>query len=190
MLVRLVNPTYDVRRRRVSNGNNHGGEGGYNMARHKNHFRRRNPFAAGSINKLAIKVAGALGGAVAAATVPSMVSPSLNTGWGGVGIALVIAFGGSYLLKSMSMDLAEGVLIGGSVQAVSRAITIVTGKTLLSAGMGQYGPLNFTIPVPAYSAAAPAIAASASKTSGTKTAATAAALGMIGRTRSYNKYVS
>jgi len=187
MLVRLVNPTYDVRRRRVAQ--NPGGEGGY-MAKHRSTFRRRNPFAAGSINKLAVKVAGALGGAVAAASVPSMISPSLNSGWGGVGLALVVAFGGSYLLKGMSMDLAEGILIGGSVQAVSRGLTILTGKTFLTASMGQYGPLNFTIPTPAYQQQAPAISASASKTSGSKAAMPAAALGMIGRTRSYSKYVS
>jgi hypothetical protein len=163
------------------------------MAHHKHHYRRRNPFAAGDMNKLAVKVAGALGGAVAAATVPSMVSPSLNTGWGGVGLALAVAFGGAFLLKRMSNDLAEGVLIGGSVQAVSRAITIVTGKTLLTASLGQYGPLNFTIPTPAYQQAAPAIAASASKTSGGKAAATpaqAAAMGMYGARRAYSKYVS
>jgi hypothetical protein len=188
MIVRLVNPTYDARRRRVRK-ENHGGEGGISMA----HHRRRNPFAAGSINKLAVKVAGALGGAVAASAIPNMVSPSMNTGWAGVGLALVVAFGGAYLLKGMSEDLSEGVLIGGSVQAVSRAITIVTGKTLLTASLGQYGPLNFTIPTPAYSQGAPAIAASASKTGPSKgngTAAAAAAMGMLGPKRVYSKYVS
>lgn len=158
------------------------------------HRRHRNPFAAGSINKLAVKVAGALGGAVAASSVPAALSPSLNTGWGGVGMALVVAFGGAYLLKHMSEDLAEGVLIGGSVQAVSRGITIVTGKTLLTASMGQYAPLNFTIPTPAYQQQAPAIAASASKTSagkpGMTTPAAAAAMGMYGPRRAYSKYVS
>lgn len=156
------------------------------------HHRHRNPFAAGSINQLAVKVAGALGGAVAASAIPNMISPSMNTGWAGVGLALVVAFGGAYLLKGMSQNLAEGVLIGGSVQAVSRAITIVTGKTLLTASMGQYGPLNFTIPTPAYQSQ-PAIAASASKTSGSKgamTPAAAAAMGMLGPRRSYSKYVS
>ncbi len=159
------------------------------MAHHKHFHRRRNPFAAGSVNKLAIKVAGALGGAVGAASIPSMLSPRLNAGWGGVGLALVVAFGASYLLKGMSMDLAEGVLIGGSVQAVSRAITIVTGKTLLTASMGQYGPLNYTIPTPAYQQQSPAIAASASKTSGATTGVPAAAATM-GRARMYNKWVS
>jgi hypothetical protein len=158
------------------------------------HHRRRNPFAVGNINQLAVKVAGALGGAVAASALPAAISPSMNTGWAGVGMALVVAFGGAWLLKNMSQNLSEGVLIGGSVQAVSRAVTIVTGKTLLTAGMGQYAPLNFTIPTPAYSQAAPAIAASASKTSGSKTgaspAAAAAAMGMIGRGRGYSKYVS
>ena len=195
MIVRLVNPTYDARRRHAGRTHN-GGEGGFFMARHHHHrhHRRRNPFAAGSINQLAVKVAGALGGAIAASTIPSMVSPSLNTGWAGVGMALVVGFGGAFLLKGMSNDLSEGVLIGGSVQAVSRAITIVTGRTLLTASLGQYGPLNFTIPTPAYSPGAPAIAASASKTGPSKgaavTPAAAAAMGMLGPRRAYSKYVA
>ena len=156
--------------------------------KHHFHHRRRNPFAAGNMNQLAVKVAGALGGAVAASSLPAMVSPGLNTGWGGVGMALVVAFGGAWLLSKMSKDLAEGVLIGGSVQAVSRAITIVTGRTLLTASMGQYGPLSFTIPTPAYQGPAPAIAASASKTSGAKSAAVPTA--MSGPRRAYSKYVS
>jgi hypothetical protein len=187
MIVRLVNPTYDARRRRVRK-ENHGGEGGISMA----HHRHRNPFAAGSINALAVKVAGGIGGLVASSAVPSMVSPSLSTGWAGVGMAFGVAFLGSWLLNKMSSNASEGFLIGGSVQAVSRAITIVTGRTLVSASMGQYGPLNFTIPTPAYSAQ-PAIAASASKTSGSKgavTPAAAAAMGMLGPRRSYSKFVS
>jgi hypothetical protein len=187
MIVRLVNPTYDARRRRAARKEN-GGEGGFSMARH----RHRNPFAAGSINALAVKVAGGIGGLIGAASVPSMISPSLSTGWAGVGLAFGVAFIGSWLLNKMSNNAAEGFLIGGSVQAVSRAITIVTGKTLVSASMGQYGPLNFTIPTPAYQSQ-PAIAASASKTSGAKgavTPATAAALGMLGPRRAYSKYVS
>jgi hypothetical protein len=188
MIVRLVNPTYEVRRRRKSSQEKHGGEGGFLMA----HHRRKNPFASGSINQLAVKVAGAIGGAMAAGTIPSMVSPTFGTGWAGVGFALAIGFAGAWLLKGMSPNLAEGVLIGGSVNAVSRAVNVVTGRTLT---LGQYAPLNFTIPTPAYSQAAPAIAASASKTSGAKTAAApsaaaAAAMGMIGRGRGYSKYVS
>lgn len=159
------------------------------MAKHHHHHRRHgNPFASGSINKLAIKVAGALGGAVAAASVPGMISPSMNTGWTGVGLALLVAFGGAYFLRHMSADLAEGVLVGGATQAASRAITIVTGKTMLTASLGQYGPLNFTIPTPAYQQQAPAIAASASKTSGAKVGP--GTVGMLGRTRAYSKYVS
>jgi hypothetical protein len=187
MIVRLVNPTYDARRRRAARNQN-GGEGGFpNMA-----HRRRNPFAAGSINALAVKVAGGIGGLVAASSVPSMVAPSLSTGWGGVGLAGLVAFMGAWLLNKMSPNAGEGFLIGGSVQAVSRAITILTGRTLVTASLGQYGPLNFTIPTPAYQSQ-PAIAASASKTSGSKGAATpqqAAALGMLGPRRAYSKYVS
>lgn len=188
MLVRLINPTYDARRRRVAK--NPGGKGEQNMAHSKSYRRRRNPFAPGSINKLAVKVAGALGGAVGAATLPNMVMPSMASGWAGVAAAFLVAFGGSYLLKGMSMDLAEGVLIGGSLQGLSRAITQVTGKTLLTASLGQYGPLNFTIPTPAYSAAAPAIAASASKTSGSKANPAAVAAAMSGRRAGYSKFVS
>jgi hypothetical protein len=189
-IVRLVNPTYDVRHRRVAK--NQGGEGG-NMA-HKHYvYRRPNPFAAGGINKLAVKVAGAIGGAWGASAIPSMISPSLSSGWGGVGLALVVAFGGAYLLQKMSTDLAEGVLIGGSVTAVSNAVAIVTGKQIVTIGrMGQYGPLNFTIPTPAYqqSQPAPAIPASASSTKGG--AAVATQSGMMGRHRggAYSKYVS
>jgi hypothetical protein len=192
MIVRLVNPTYDVRRRRTfsQRRQNSGGEGGFMAKHHHYRHRHRNPFAAGNINQLAVKVAGALGGAVAASAVPSMISPSLSTGWSGVGMALAVAFGGSYLLKGMSMNLAEGVLLGGALQAASRAITIVTGKTMLTASLGQYGPLNFTIPTPAYQQQAPAIAASASKTSGGKPATQAAAMGLLGARRAYSKYVS
>jgi hypothetical protein len=192
MIVRLVNPTYDARRRRTKNENS-GGEGGFFMAHDRHHHKRRNPFAVGNVNQLAVKVAGALSGAIAASAIPSMLSPTMSTGWAGVGMAFAVAFLGSYALKGMSQNLSEGVLIGGSVQAVSRAITIVTGKTLLTASLGQYGPLNFTIPTPGYSQQAPAIAASASKTSGAKGAATpaqAAALGMYGPRRAYSKYVA
>ncbi len=152
--------------------------------------RKRNPFAAGNINQLAVKVAGALAGAVGASAIPAALSPSMNAGWAGVGLALVVAFGGAYLLKGMSQNLSEGILIGGSVQAVSRAITIVTGKTLLTASLGQYGPLNFTIPTPAYQQQAPAIAASASKTSGGKTAAPPAAAGMGRHSGAFSRWVA
>lgn len=162
---------------------------------HRHHhyvYRRRNPFATGNMNQLAVKVAGALAGAVGAASIPSMLSPSLSSGWAGVASALVVAFGGAYLAGKASANLGEGVLIGGSVQALSRALTLLTGKTFLTASMGQYGSLNFPIPTPAYGGGAgvgaPAIAASASKTSGTK-AAIPAASGM-GRMKPYSKYVA
>lgn len=161
------------------------------MAHHKHsyrHRRRKNPFAAGSINKLAVKVAGALAGAVGAATIPNALGATLNMGWAGVGVALAVAFAGAWFTKGMSEDLSEGILIGGSVQAVSRAISIVTGKTLLTASLGQYGPLQFPIPTPAYQQQAPAISASASKTSNGKGAIPASAA-MAGR-RVYSKYVS
>jgi len=136
------------------------------MAKHRYVHRRRNPFSSGGINQLAVKVAGAIGGAYGAAALPSMLSPGLASGWGGVGAALVVAFGGAWLLQKMSPGIAEGFLIGGSVTAVSKAGAILTGKNILT--IGQYGPLNFTIPTPAYQAqaAAPAIPASASSSKG------------------------
>lgn len=155
------------------------------------HHRYRNPFAAGNINALAVKVVGGIGGLIGASAVPSMISPSLSTGWAGVGMAFGVAFLGAWLLNKMSVNASEGFLIGGSVQAVSRAVTIVTGRTLVSASLGQYGPLQFTIPTPAYQSQ-PAIAASASKTTPAKggTTAAAAAMGMLGPRRAYSKYVS
>jgi len=159
------------------------------MAKTRYVYRRSNPFSSGSVNQLAIKVTGAIGGLVAASAVPAAIVPSMSSGWGGVGMALVVGFGGAWLLQKMSPTFAEGFLIGGATQAASRAITIVTGKTIVSAGMGQYAPLNFTIPTPAYQQQAPAIAASATKTSGAKTVATAQP-GMSGRPRVYSKWVS
>jgi hypothetical protein len=157
------------------------------MARH----RHRNPFAAGSINSLAVKVVGGFGGLLAASAVPAMVSPTLNTGWPGAGMAFGVAFLGAWLLNKMSVNASEGFLIGGAVQGASRVVTILTGRTLVSASLGQYGPLNFTIPTPAYQQQ-PAIAASASKTTPAKGGATASAasMGMLGPRRAFSKYVS
>src|SRR5260221_14372953 len=97
-IVRLVNPTYDVRRRRVVSGNiTSGGERGEFMAR-----RRRNPFGAGGMNVLAVKVGGGLVGGIAAATVPGMLGASMSSGWPGVAAALAVAFGLSYVSRSSS----------------------------------------------------------------------------------------
>jgi hypothetical protein len=123
------------------------------MAKKSSSYRRyrRNPFGVSSINQLAIKVAGGVAGGVAAATIPNMVSPSLGSGWGGVGMALAIAFGGSYVLKS-SATFSEGVLIGGVLQAVGRATQILMGKNLVSFSLSGYGPLTFPTPTPGYNA--------------------------------------
>lgn len=118
--------------------------------RHHHAHRRRNPFASGSFGKLGVKVVGALGGGIAAATIPNAVMPSMATGWAGVGAALVIAFGGAWLTKGMSADLSEGVLIGGAVQAAGRIGMILTGKNFASFGMGTYGPMRFPVPTPAW----------------------------------------
>lgn len=135
------------------------------MAHHKHHHYRRhhNPFGAGSLNKLAIKVAGGLTGGIAAATLPNAVAPQFASGWGGVGAALVIAFGGSWLLAKMSADFAEGVLIGGTLQAAGRISSIVLKKNLVSFSLGTYGPMQFAVPTPSYNLQrTPQIPASAS----------------------------
>jgi len=114
MEVRLVNPTYDVRRRRVAQ--NPGGEGGFYMTKTRYVYRRSNPFSSGSINQLAMKVTGAIGGLVAASAVPAAIVPSMSSGWAGFGAALVVAFGGAWVLGKMSPNAAEGFLIGGDQQ--------------------------------------------------------------------------
>lgn len=123
------------------------------MARHRTYRRRRNPFAVGGINKLAVKVGGGLAGGIAAAALPNAISPSFATGWGGVAAALAIAFGGSYITRSMSPDFSEGVLIGGTLQAAGRVSQLLINKNLVSFslnGMGTYGPMRFPVPIPNY----------------------------------------
>jgi hypothetical protein len=135
--VRLINPSY--------------GQRGEHMAHHKSHsYRHKNPFGAGSLNVLAIKVAGGLAGGIGAATIPNAIAPSMASGWPGVAAALVIAFGGSWLLSKMSANFAEGVLIGGTLQAAGRISTIVLKKNLVSFSLSGYGPMQFPVPTPAY----------------------------------------
>jgi hypothetical protein len=152
VLVRLINPSY--------------GQKGGHVAHHKHHSHRRhrNPFGAGSLNVLAVKVAGGLAGGVAAAVIPNAIAPQFAQGWPGVGAALVIAFGGSWLLSKMSAGFAEGVLIGGTLQAAGRISMIVLKKNLVSFSLGNYGPMAFPVPTPAYNVGArtPQIPASAS----------------------------
>lgn len=140
------------------------------MAHHhsRRSHRHRNPFGAGSLNKLAIKVGGGLVGGIGAATLPNALSPSFATGWGGVAGALVVAFGGSWLLSKMSPDFAEGVLIGGTLQAAGRVSQIVLKKNLVSFSLSGYGRMDFPVPTPAYNVGAqrtPMIPASASAAS-------------------------
>lgn len=137
------------------------------MAHHKkggHHHRHRNPFGAGSLNVLAVKVAGGLAGGIAAAVIPNALAPSMATGWAGVGAALVVAFGGSWLLSTMSPGFSEGVLIGGTLQAAGRISQIVLKKNLVSFSLGNYGPMAFPVPTPAYNVTqrTPQIPASAS----------------------------
>jgi hypothetical protein len=129
--------------------------------------RRRNPFGAGGINILAVKVGGGLVGGIAAATVPGMLGASLSLGWAGVVAALGIAFAGSYFTRSMSANFSEGILIGGTLQAAGRISQLLIKKNLVSFSMSGYGPMSFPVPTPAWSLpqAAPTVPASAAATS-------------------------
>jgi hypothetical protein len=147
----MINPSYGQR-------------GGKPMAHHHHYRRRRNPFGSGSINKLAIKVAGGLAGGIGAAVIPTAVMASMASGWSGVAAALAIAFGGSWLLAKVSIDFSEGVLIGGTLQAAGRISSIVLGKNLVNFSLSGYAPMAFPIPTPAYNVSqrTPQIPASAS----------------------------
>jgi hypothetical protein len=149
--------------------------------RHHHHhhgFRRRNPFGAGNMNKLAIKVGGGLVGGIAAATIPNMVMPSLATGWGGVAAALAIAFGGSFVFRS-SVDFSEGILIGGTLQAAGRISQLLIKKNLVSFSLSGYGPMFFPVPTPAWNQMAASVpSGSASVTSKSGGAAPTGSTGM------------
>jgi hypothetical protein len=137
-IVRLINPMGDRRK-------------GGNMSHRRHHFRRRrNPFASANVSGLAVKVAGGLGGGIASAVVPGMLSSSFNSGWTGVLSGLVVAGGGAWLLKRMSPNAGEGWLIGGLLQVAGRASSLLIGKNLVSFSLSGYGPLTFPLPTPGY----------------------------------------
>ncbi len=125
--------------------------------RHGHRRRHRNPFSAGGVGPLAVKVAGGLGGGIAAAGVPPMLSTSFSTGWPGVGSGLVVALGGAWLLKRMSQNASEGWLIGGLLQTAGRLTQLLIGRNVVSFSLGHYGPLQFGVPSPAYRAGAGAL---------------------------------
>lgn len=102
------------------------------------------------MNSLAVKVGSGLAGGVASATLPSMLSRSLSAGWPGVGVAGALAFGGSFVLRGMSQNASEGWLIGGLLQTAGRIAQLLLGRNLVSFSMGQYGPMQFPVPTPAY----------------------------------------
>lgn len=151
--------------------------------------RRRNPFGAGGMNIVAVKVAGGLVGGIAAATVPNMLGASFGSGWGGVAAALVVAFGGAWLSRSSSANFSEGVLIGGTLQAAGRISQIVLKKNLVSFSLSGYGPMQFPVPTPAYQIpgftgggpATPVVQSSAAVSGSTKT---------MGRYRGMTKFAS
>lgn len=153
--------------------------------RHSYRRRRSNPFVAGGINKLAIKVAGGLAGGIAAATVPNMLGPSLGSGWGGVVAAAAIAIGGSMVFKG-SPDFSEGIIVGGSLQAAGRIAQILMGKNIVSFSLGQYAPMAFPVPTPAWQQRSPVMPASAASTK----SAGAPMAPTMGRHKAYSKYVA
>ena len=139
--------------------------------RHHSSRRHRNPFSTGGVGPLAVKIAGGLGGGIAAATVPGMLSSSFSTGWTGVAGGAVVALGGAWLLRRMSPNAGEGWLIGGLLQTAGRVAQLLIGRNLVSFSLSGYGPLQFPVPTPAYrlnagASVVPMVPGSAAKTSG------------------------
>lgn len=131
------------------------------MSHRRHHFRRyHNPFGTGALAPLATKVAGGVVGGIGAAVLPNMVSPGFAVGWAGVAAALIVAFGGSYLLRGMSANFSEGVLIGGTLQAVGRVAQLTIGKNIVNFSLSGYGPMAFPVPTPAYRLPVAAVPAS------------------------------
>jgi hypothetical protein len=117
------------------------------MAHHKSYHRRRNP----EYMSLGVKVAGGIGGAVLAGTVPAMISAAWDQGWTGVLLAGVVTWAVAWGARKVSPNLGEGALIGGGVQVGARIIKLATGRSLLTVSpLRGYGPFNSPVPYPGY----------------------------------------
>ena len=101
----------------------------------RRHLHRRNPFDTGT----AVTAAWALAGGVGASALPTMIMPTMATGWPGVaatGIAAVaIGWAGE---KFVGSDAGKGLLIGGLVATGGKLIAQLLGRQLVTFGMGQY----------------------------------------------------
>jgi hypothetical protein len=121
--------------------------------KHKGYHRRRNP----EYMNLGVKVAGALGGAVLAGTVPAMINATYDAGWTGVLLAAAVTYAVAWGARKVSPNLGEGALLGGGVQVGARIIKIITGKSVLSvSALRGYGPFSSPVPFPGYNTNPPA----------------------------------
>ncbi len=123
------------------------------MARRRFHFkRRRNPSFADFRTTLPIAAWG-IGGGVGAQWLTRMVLGVNDRGWIGVLANAAATLGLSMVAGQMNRTAGQGVMIGGSILTVSRAIALLTGQQLVSygnvPGMGRmrgYAPLNYVLP--------------------------------------------
>jgi len=109
---------------------------------HRRYHYRRNPFGLGGgvFKDAGWTAAGALGSLYV-----TNFLPSYNTGWAGVGLTGVAAFGISWLGKMVGgPHVAEEVLKGGLVATIIRGLH--QAGIASSIGLGVYNPAWFAVP--------------------------------------------
>src|SRR5271155_3432435 len=114
------------------------------MAYHKKHHHRRhrkNPLGmSGNLVKEAAFVAA---GAVGSAALPSIVAPSLSSGWAGVAASGAAAVAMGFVGKFLGGSAGEDMLKGGLAITVLKALNAAGIQT---PGLGLYAPSWFGIP--------------------------------------------
>lgn len=134
------------------------------MARRRFHFRRRcNPSFADFRNTLPIAAWG-IGGGVGAQWLTRLVLGVNDRGWIGVAANAAATLVLSMAAGRMNRTAGQGVMIGGSILTVGRAIGLLTGQNLASfgtvPGLGAYGPYAFQVPTHSMRALPAAVASS------------------------------
>lgn len=151
-IVRLVNPRY-------SHGGRAGSwrfsavEGGSELMKHRKyhvkHRRHHNPFFGYTRRRhhhrnpfdtnTMVTAAWALAGGVGASAIPTMIAPTMSTGWAGVAATGVAAFALGWAgEKFAGAEAGKGLLIGGLVATGGKLVAQLLGKQLVTFGMGQY----------------------------------------------------
>lgn len=120
----------------------------------RSYRRRRNPQLALPIGEVLPLAGWAVAGGVLTRAVPQMLLKEGNTGVMGYGANVATAVLGSWLARQISPNAAKGVLIGGAVAIVQRAVAEFFGPKVLDVGMsgdldfdlGYYIPNSFPVP--------------------------------------------